>query len=60
VESSDELNQEDPELTLPPWIGNEVTGDSFYKKINMRERAVKAHRQEYVVRPNTAPVFVSG
>jgi hypothetical protein len=22
-----------------------VTGDSFYKKINMRERALKAHRQ---------------
>jgi hypothetical protein len=41
-----ELNQVDQELTLPPWIGNEVTGDSFYKKINMRERAVKALRQE--------------
>ena len=28
-----ELNQEDQDLTLPPWIGKEVTDDSFYKKI---------------------------
>jgi CYTH domain-containing protein len=55
-----ELKQEDQELTLPTWIGNEVTGDSFYKKINMRERAVKALRQGHLVRPDTAPVFVSG
>jgi hypothetical protein len=26
-------------------IGKEVTSDSFYKKINMRERALKTHRQ---------------
>jgi adenylate cyclase len=40
-----ELKQESQELILPRWIGKEVTGDSFYKKINMRERALKAHRQ---------------
>ena len=36
-----ELKQETHELILPPWIGKEVTGDSFYKKINMRDRALK-------------------
>ena len=40
-----ELKQESQELILPRWIGKEVTGNSFYKKINMRERALKAHRQ---------------
>ena len=30
---------------LPRWVGKEITGDSFYKKINMRARALKAHRQ---------------
>ena len=40
-----ELKQESQELILPRWIGKEVTGDLFYKKINMRERALKAHRQ---------------
>ena len=40
-----ELQQETQELILPHWIGKEVTGNSFYKKINMRERALKAHRQ---------------
>jgi len=34
-----ELKQESQELILPRWIGKEVTGDSFYKKINMRARA---------------------
>ena len=41
-----ELKQESQELILPRWIGKEVTGDSFYRKINMRARALKAHRQE--------------
>ena len=42
-----ELKQETQELILPPWIGKEVTGDSFYKKTNMRGRALKpSHRQE--------------
>jgi adenylate cyclase len=36
-----ELQQETQELILPPWIGKELTGDSFYKKINMRDRALK-------------------
>jgi adenylate cyclase len=40
-----ELQQENQELILPGWIGKEITGDSFYKKINMRARALKAHRQ---------------
>jgi CYTH domain-containing protein len=40
-----ELKQEDQELILPRWIGKEVTGDPFYKKINMRARALKGHRQ---------------
>ncbi len=45
-----ELNQEAEELILPHWIGDEVTGDPFYKKTNMRERAQKARRQEHLVR----------
>ena len=40
-----ELKQENQELILPRWIGKEVTGDSFYKKVNMRARALMAHRQ---------------
>ena len=40
-----ELKQESQELILPRWIGKEVTGDSFYKKINMRARALQANRQ---------------
>ena len=49
-----ELKQETQELILPPWIGKEVTGDSFYKKINMRDRALKA-RHEYFMRLDTMP-----
>jgi adenylate cyclase len=41
-----ELKQESQELILPPWIGKEVTGHPFYKKINMRARALKALRRE--------------
>jgi CYTH domain-containing protein len=37
-----ELKQESQQLILPRWIGKEVTGDSFYKKVNMRARALKA------------------
>jgi CYTH domain-containing protein len=37
-----ELMHETQELILPRWIGAEVTGDAFYKKINMRDRALKA------------------
>jgi adenylate cyclase len=40
-----ELKQESQELFLPRWIGKEVTGDSFYRKINMRALALTAHRQ---------------
>jgi adenylate cyclase len=35
-----ELEQETQVLTLPSWVGKEVTGDPFYKKINMRARAL--------------------
>jgi CYTH domain-containing protein len=31
-----ELKQETEELVLPDWIGREVTGDSLYKKVNLR------------------------
>jgi CYTH domain-containing protein len=41
-----ELKQERQELILPRWIGKEVTGHPFYKKINMRARALKALRRE--------------
>ena len=41
-----ELKQESQELILPRWIGREVTGHRFYKKINMRARALKAIRSE--------------
>jgi adenylate cyclase len=37
-----ELKQPSQELSLPHWIGKEVTGHPFYKKINMRARALKA------------------
>ena len=40
-----ELKQESQELILPRWIGKEVTGDLFYRKINMRALALTAHRQ---------------
>jgi CYTH domain-containing protein len=40
-----ELKQETQELSLPRWIGKEVTGDSFYKKVNMRARALKARHE---------------
>jgi CYTH domain-containing protein len=34
-----ELKQETQELVLPPWIGKEVTGEAFYRKINMASAA---------------------
>jgi CYTH domain-containing protein len=37
-----ELADESQELILPRWIGKEVTGDPFFKKINMRARALNA------------------
>ena len=40
-----ELKHESQELILPRWIGKEVTGDSFYRKINMRARALSAQRE---------------
>ena len=46
-----ELTQETQKLILPPWIGKEVTDDPFYKKINMRDRALTTHHQELLGRP---------
>ena len=40
-----ELNHESQQLILPRWIGKEVTGDSFYRKINIRARALNAQRE---------------
>lgn len=40
-----ELKDERQELILPRWIGKEVTGDSFYRKINMRARALNSRRE---------------
>jgi CYTH domain-containing protein len=39
-----ELKQEDQKFALPPWIGKEVTGNEFYKKINLAaaRRATRA------------------
>jgi hypothetical protein len=54
-----ELNYECQELILPRWIGKEVTGDSFYKKINMRARALNAHR-ETLRRLRACENFASG
>jgi CYTH domain-containing protein len=52
-----ELEHENQELILPAWIGKEVTGDLFYKKINMKYARpcfkLTAHRQEHFVRPDT-------
>ena len=36
-----ELPHATQELIFPRWIGKEITGDSFYKKINMRARALQ-------------------
>jgi len=43
-----ELKHERQELIIPSWIGKEVTGDPFFKKINMRARALNAQSQELV------------
>jgi CYTH domain-containing protein len=40
-----ELKDESQELILPGWIGKEVTGDPFFKKINMRAQALNARRE---------------
>ena len=37
-----ELKHESEALILPRWIGKEVTGDPFFKKINMRARGLTA------------------
>jgi adenylate cyclase len=39
-----ELKQETEELVLPRWIGREVTGDPYYRKINMVARRAGSQR----------------
>jgi CYTH domain-containing protein len=43
-----ELKHESQELILPRWVGKEVTGDPFFKKINMRARALNAQSRQLV------------
>jgi adenylate cyclase len=45
-----ELQQETEELILPHWVGREITGDTFYRKINMRARALKAQGLSHEIR----------
>jgi CYTH domain-containing protein len=33
-----ELERETQEFVRPAWLGDEITGDAFYKKINMMAR----------------------
>ena len=45
-----ELEHVDQELDLPPWIGEEVTNDPRYGKLNMeRQRTVGLHKSQTVV-----------
>jgi CYTH domain-containing protein len=39
-----ELVHEDQNVVLPPWVGKEITGDAFYRKINLAagRRATRA------------------
>ena len=39
-----ELKKETEELALPCWIGREVTGDPYYRKINMLARRAGSQR----------------
>jgi adenylate cyclase len=36
-----ELKDATQELIIPDWVGTEVTGDPFYRKVNMRARALQ-------------------
>ena len=47
-----ELDQESQELILPRWVGREVTGDPFYKKINMCVRALQRNAEPWDVPPH--------
>ena len=45
-----ELQHADQEFDLPPWIGNEVTNDPRYRKLNMRrQRIVDLHESQTAV-----------
>jgi CYTH domain-containing protein len=46
-----ELTHESQELNLPRWIGREVTGDSDFRKINMRA-CLKRSSQKLVPIPD--------
>ena len=42
-----ELQHADQELDLPPWIGEEVTNDPRYRKLNMeRQRIIDLHKSQ--------------
>jgi adenylate cyclase len=42
-----ELQHTDQELDLPPWIGEEVTNNPSYRKLNMeRQRIVDLHKSQ--------------
>jgi CYTH domain-containing protein len=45
-----ELKDETQELIIPGWVGKEVTGDPFYRKVNMRARALQGASSQ------TAPI----
>jgi CYTH domain-containing protein len=45
-----ELQHAHQELDLPPWIGEEVTNDPSYRKLNMeRQRIVDLHERQTAV-----------
>jgi CYTH domain-containing protein len=47
-----ELQQADQRFELPPWIGNEVTNDPRYRKLNMRrQRMVDLHESQTFAQP---------
>jgi len=44
-----ELPSETTEITLPPWVGREVTGDPAYKKFNMVSARLEAASKAFHV-----------
>src|SRR6516165_6809257 len=48
-----ELQHADQELDLPPWIGEEVTNDPRYRKINMRRQRIVDLRESQTFVPTS-------
>ena len=48
-----ELLHADQELDLPPWIGDEVTNDPRYRKINMRRQRIVDLRESQTFVPTS-------